>query len=147
MLQNKFYTGVITYEGVEYEGQHEAIVDPSSSAASPRYSRPGTLPANVFASSYTSADELETAVEELYKTIQLALKRLPSSRRLEPRLTDDARRRSKNRGPWTANSPRSSQNNSKLMQTYYVILRLSRLESSKLSRLVCQPRSCSAKNG
>jgi len=28
MLQNKFYTGVITYEGVEYEGQHEAIVDP-----------------------------------------------------------------------------------------------------------------------
>lgn len=191
MLQNKFYTGVITYQGVEYEGQHEAIVDPelfrrvsevlrTRDAAGERVRKhPHYLQKTLFcgergsrlsyliakkkcgyfyclgqkrntvcADSYTSADELETAVEELYKTIQLAPE---AASKLKTDLEAEIDRRCssslKEQRPLDRKLSTLKPEQLKLMQAYYAMRRLSRLKSSKLSRLVCQPRSCSAKNG
>jgi site-specific DNA recombinase len=190
MLTNKFYLGVISYEGVDYPGLHDAIVDSdlfrrvgetlkARDAAGERIRKhPHYLKGTLFCGecgsrlsyliakkrygyfyclgqkrnsdcveSYTSADELEQAVKELYKTIQLtpqAAAKLRSD--LEQEITKRCSSSLKEKKALAKKTEQLTAEQFKLMQAYYaeaVPLDILKVEQTRLSAeiMLCEERT------
>ncbi len=189
MLQNRFYVGVVTYQGVEYEGQHEGIVDTElfrrvgevlrvRDAAGERVRKhphylKGTLYCGECGSrlsylvakkrygyfyclgqkrhiecgeSYTSAEELEVAVEELYKTIQFTPE---AASKLKAELEIEINKRCasslKEQRALEKKTSKLKAEQLKLMQAYYaeaVSLEILKAEQTRLSAevMLCEER-------
>ena len=189
MLTNRFYLGIISYQGVDYPGLHEAIIDTelfrrvgetlkARDAAGERVRKhPHYLKGTLFcgecgsrmsyliakqrygyfyclgqkkrtdcAESYTSADELERAVEELYEKIQLSPEAAAKLRSdLEQEIIRRCSSSLKEKKALAKKTDQLTAEQFKLMQAYYaeaVPLEILKVEQTRLSAeiMLCEER-------